>query len=329
MQLTWSAPSNNGGSAITGYKVYYNNSSTISASPYTTISSGTTYTATVGSLTNGTLYYFWVVACNAQGDSPASNSLSATPNISVPDAPTGLQVDSTGDGSITVSWTAPAYNGGSAIIEYNVYYGGTSYTTSATTSKTIAGLANGTTYTIYVKARNAQGESIASNTVAAVPAAVPGVPTNVAATGAASVTWTAPSSNGSTITGYTVKYSTDPAFGTFATQTSTTNSCTIAIPSAGTWYFTVYATNAKGNGAESTAVNTVVEQVATPTFDQSTATYNDSVYRATGLRHQRRDHPLHAGWQRPDQFQYRLFYGSQHHHHHHRESKGFCDRQGG
>ena len=64
----------NGGSAIDAYKVYYNTTATISASPYTTISSGSTFTQTVGGLTNGTLYYFWVTAHNAQGDSAASNS---------------------------------------------------------------------------------------------------------------------------------------------------------------------------------------------------------------------------------------------------------------
>ena len=275
--LTWSAPTDNGGSAIIGYKVYYSTTSTMGSSPYTTISSPTTYAATVGGLTNGTLYYFWVVAYNAQGDSPASNNLSSTPNVSVPDAPTSLTVDSSGDGTVTVSWTAPAYDGGAAIAEYNIYYGGTTYTTSSTTSKAITGLTNGTTYTIYVKARNSQGESVASNTVTATPAAVPGAPTNVVATGAAAVTWTAPANNGSTITGYTVKYSTDSGFGTFATQTSTTTNCNVTIPTAGTWYFKVYATNAIGNGTDSASASTVVEQVATPTFDQAAGTYNDSV----------------------------------------------------
>jgi len=277
VQLTWSAPTDNGGSAIIGYKVYYSSTATMGSSPYTTISSPTTYTATVGGLTNGTLYYFWVSAYNAQGDSSASNSLSATPNVSVPDAPTGLTVSSSGDGTVTVSWTAPAYDGGAAIAEYNIYYGGTSYTTSSTTSKAITGLTNGTTYSIYVKARNSQGEGAASNTVTATPAAVPGAPTNVAATGAVAVTWTAPANNGSTITGYTVKYSTDSGFGTFATQTSTTTSCNVTITTAGTWYFKVYATNAIGNSADSASASTVVEQVATPTFDQMAGTYNDSV----------------------------------------------------
>jgi len=276
VKLTWTAPSDNGGSAIDAYKVYYNTTSTISASPYTTISSGSTYTQTVGSLTNGTLYYFWVVAHNAQGDSAASNSLSATPNITVPDAPTGLTVTSTSDGTIDVSWTAPAYDGGSSIIEYNVYYTTSAYTTSATTSKTVTGLTNGTTYTLFVKARNAQGESLASNAVTATPAAVPGQPTNVVASGAASVTWTAPSSNGSTITGYTVRYSTDSSFATYTDQSATTNSCVISLTAPGTWYFKVYATNAIGTGIASDAANLTVTQVETPTMSPAEGTSNDS-----------------------------------------------------
>ena len=276
MKLTWSAPTDNGGSAIDAYKVYYSTTSTMGTTPYTTISSGSTFTATVGSLTNGQLYYFWVVAHNAQGDSAASNSLTATPGISVPDAPTSLSSTATGDGSIDVSWTAPVYDGGSAIVRYDVYYTATAYITSTATSCSITGLTNGTPYTVFVKAYNAQGEGLASNTITATPYTVPSKPTNVAVTGAASVTWTAPANNGSTITSYTVRYSND-SFATHTDQTTTTNSCVISLPTTGTWSFKVFATNSRGDGPESDVVSITTTQVATPAFVSPEATYLNSV----------------------------------------------------
>jgi len=88
--LSWTAPSPDGGSAITGYDVYECTTSggesqtPVNTSPIT----GTSYTVT--GLTNGTTYYFTVVAIGAVGNSPAANEASATPAPTVPSAPTGL-----------------------------------------------------------------------------------------------------------------------------------------------------------------------------------------------------------------------------------------------
>src|SRR5439155_25268256 len=80
------------------------------------------------------------------------------------------------------------------------------------TSATLSGLTNGTAYTFTVVATNAVGNSapsVASNSVTPVaPATVPGTPTAVSATAgnaSATVSWTAPPSDGgSAITSYTV-----------------------------------------------------------------------------------------------------------------------------
>ena len=147
--LSWTAPSNDGGSPITGY--------TVTASPASPASPGGTCTATppsttctISGLTNGTAYTFTVVASNAVGSSAPSAPSSAVtplaPGPQVPGAPTGVTALA-GDGAATLSWTAPSDDGGSPITGYTVTAspassGGTCSTTPPATSCTISGLTN-------------------------------------------------------------------------------------------------------------------------------------------------------------------------------------------
>jgi LPXTG-motif cell wall-anchored protein len=80
--VSWSAPTSNGGSAITGYTV------TSSPGGFTATTTGAR-TATVSGLTNGTPYTFRVVATNAVGGSPPSPaSVAVTPAAASSPAPT-------------------------------------------------------------------------------------------------------------------------------------------------------------------------------------------------------------------------------------------------
>jgi hypothetical protein len=70
--LQWSAPSFDGQTAITGYKIYKD------GALYTTVGAST-YTCTVTGLQNGFSYAFQVYAVNSVGTSVSSNSLAAIP----------------------------------------------------------------------------------------------------------------------------------------------------------------------------------------------------------------------------------------------------------
>ena len=82
------------------------------------------------------------------------------------------------DGKVGLSWLAPASNGGSAIVGYNVYVGTSAGGESAVpanaapvaaTSFTVGGLVNGTRYFFVVRAVNGVGPSLPSNEASAVP----------------------------------------------------------------------------------------------------------------------------------------------------------------
>jgi predicted phage tail protein len=118
----------------------------------------------VTGLTNGTQYRFRVQAVNAlgvSGFSKVTNPVIPMPPV-VPGAPTiGLAV--AGNAQASVSWTAPASDGGSAITGYVVtpyvgYYALPSQAFGSTaTTQAITGLTNGTQYRFRVRAVNAVG----------------------------------------------------------------------------------------------------------------------------------------------------------------------------
>jgi len=114
----------------------------------------------VTGLANGTPYTCTVTARNVAGSSaPSTASNSATP-VTVPGAPTGVTATA-GNAQVTVAFTAPASNGGSAILDYTATCGSQSVT-GAASPITVSGLVNGTAYTCTVTARNAVGTGPAS-----------------------------------------------------------------------------------------------------------------------------------------------------------------------
>ena len=162
-------PGANGGNAITNYQYSTDGTNYTALSPTDTSSP-----ITINGLTNGTSYTIYLKAVNPNGVSSASSSVTVTPST-IPSAPTSLSA-SAGDGSATISFT-PGANGGNAITNYKYSIDGSNYTdlspSDASTPITISGLTNGTSYTIYLKAVNANGDSSASTSVSVIPSQPP------------------------------------------------------------------------------------------------------------------------------------------------------------
>jgi len=106
-QLSWTAPTDNGGSALTGYVITSYIGS--SAQTPTHVSGGSATSAMITGLTNGTTYTFTVSATNSVGTSSASTASTAvTPEDTIFDYGTPSTIDS-GDGSaltVGVKFTA-------------------------------------------------------------------------------------------------------------------------------------------------------------------------------------------------------------------------------
>nr|BFE64531.1 hypothetical protein GCM10020063_090570 [Dactylosporangium thailandense] len=251
--VSFTAPGGDGGSPITGY--------TVTSSPGGITATCPASPCTVTGLTNGTAYTFAVHATNAAGDSPESTASAAVTPIDVPQAPTVTATP--GDGQVSVSFAAPP-DEGSPITAYQISTdGGTTWAPLSTTASngvltgTVTGLANGTAYSVTVRAVNGQGPGAGSTAQSVTPARVPGAPGTVAATrgnASASVTFTAPADNGgASVTSYTVT-----ATPGGLTATCPSSPCSITGLTNGTAYtFTVHATNTSGDSAESTASSPV------------------------------------------------------------------------
>jgi len=208
------------------------------------------------------LFIALLAACSAGGSS------SGTPDV-VPGAPTAVTVTA-GDNETTLSWGAVA--GATA---YNVYRSttpgvqGTKIGASPTPSYVDATAANGTTYYYQVTADNAAGEGTASTqspgVTPAVPAVVPAAPEGLSVdAGDATVTasWTAVANAKS----YNVYRSTNAGTqGPKIGSSSTTQYVDAAVSNGSTYYYTVTADNAAGEGpasAQSPAVTPTVPVTA-------------------------------------------------------------------
>ena len=255
--LSWSAPTTGG--AVTGYEYKQDSGAWMSTG------GGTATTLMVSGLTNGTPYAFQVRAVNTAGPGPASSAVAATPvaAVVVPGMPGALTAVA-GDGTVTLSWSAPTTGGAVTGYEYKQDSGAWMSTGGGTaTTLMVSGLTNGTPYAFQVRAVNTAGPGPASSPVAATPVAavvVPGAPsalTAAAGSGTVTLSWTAPATGtGGMVASYEYQQTANgvpSAWMPTTMGTGTTHTVT-GLTNGVTYSFQVRARNAAGPGPVSNIV---------------------------------------------------------------------------
>ena len=199
--LRWSTPADNGGSEILRYEVRHAADVSVPEDKQW-LSVGSSTSGTFSRLTNGALYTFEVRAVNAQGAGPAAR-IQVTPGL--PNAPQSLSA-TPGNLRVTLNWDAPANNGGSGLLRYELRHAnGTTVPTNTAwttvgliTTHTVSGLTTGTLRTFELRAVNQRGAGPAAK-VQAAPSARPTAPLGISATpvrNRVDLQWSAPASTG-------------------------------------------------------------------------------------------------------------------------------------
>ena len=296
--VEWTAPTDTGGSAITGYRIERSESTTswpakllVKNTAALNLSPLTSYPDTMVPKAN-TKWYYRVSAINAEGTGEASDAaFAATPPPVAPGAPMDLTAWEEGPTRIVLQWKAPAMTGGE-ITGYKVEYSADGNNlmelvadtgndaTTYTDNGSVAELKAGDTRFYRVTAINSGGTSLAASNQASAMSGTMALqpPTRLTATntGQKSITlsWAAPSS-GATRTGYMVERSEDRRTGweevtpsdgrpTMPTHNDRGTLMGPELELSTAYYYRVSTVDATQRSRPSTVVNATTGPVARP-----------------------------------------------------------------
>jgi hypothetical protein len=258
--VTFTAPSSNGGAAITGY--------TVTASPGGATGTGTSSPIIVTGLTNGTAYTFTVTATNSVG----TGQPSAASNSVTPASPQTITFNNPGAQALGTTPTLTATSSSGLTV---AFASATTGVCTITSGGALTFVSAGTCTITADQSGDASflpaAQVVQNFTVNTVVPAAPVIGTATAGDAQASVTFTA-SNGGAAITGYTVTASPGGATGTGTSSPIIVTGLTNGIAHT----FTVTATNSVGTGQPSAASNSV-----TPASPQ-TITFNNPGAQALG-----------------------------------------------
>ena len=163
--LTWSRPANDGGSDVTRYQYQ------VDQGDWTNAGAAAARSVVVSGLENGRQYTFSVRAVNETGPGAVA-TVQATPDgvLTAPTAPRDLAAEP-GDAIVTLTWSEPSDDGGSAITGYQYQVDRGEWINAgaaAARSVVVSGLENGRQYTFAVRAVNGVGPGPAAEALARV-----------------------------------------------------------------------------------------------------------------------------------------------------------------
>ena len=279
IDLSWTAPSNDGGADITGYHVEVSEDG--AAWSDLTADTGTTHSHT--DLNVETTRHYRVSAINSAGTSLASSiATGITAPATFPNAPSDLTATTDEEKRIDLSWTAPSGDGGANIAGYRIevsdddstWFDIVANTESTATTYSQTELEVDTTRQFRVSAINSAGTGSASNVATGMtaPATVPTVSRGLFATRDAvrqiDLKWSTPSDNGGAdITGYRIEVSADgSAWSNLVANTeniATSHSHT-GLRGETTRHYRVFAINSAGTGPASNVATGISAPATVP-----------------------------------------------------------------
>ena len=272
IDLSWTAPTDSGTSAITGYQIEVSNNGVSGWASLVTLGYADDTNFRDKGLAPGSTRHYRVSAINDVGAGQPSNVDDATTDAAPgmpPGVPSSLTATEDGDSAIDLSWTAPADSGTSAITGYRIEWssnGTTGWadvqtnTGSTATSYKDIGLGSGVTRYYQVSAINRTGTGAPSDVAHATTKARPSPPTGLEATAvgdsAIALSWTAPADSGSSaINAYQIEASNDGNSGWRVLQGNTGSTTTTFrdgdVTPGSTLYYRVSAINNLGPGLPS------------------------------------------------------------------------------
>ena len=264
IQVTWNAIAGNG---AVQYSLERSADSGVTWTPATIYLTSTTYTDT--GLTPLTDYNYRVISVNSAGLSSPSISSNTVTTFGPSEAPTNLTLTALLNAEIQLDWSAPVVNNGGPVTGYNI-----ERSTNGSTWSVLINNVNGLTYTdtglttsqVYhyrVSAVNAYGISPFSSSANVMASDVPSQVTGLTATPLVNyeiqLDWTAPNSNGYSISGYTIERSIDSGttWTVLVADTQNTNVIytDINLTVSQTYDYKISAINQVGTGTASTAAS--------------------------------------------------------------------------
>jgi parallel beta-helix repeat protein len=200
IRLNWELPDTTGTLPLTGLRIYRGTSPGLLSLLAEIDVDNFYYDSTI---THGFTYYYRISSVSELGESEQSSEVSSI-IPTVPSAPRNVTAEA-GDSFVFLSWEPPEFDGGMPVLDYNIFWGsksGQEYYHLDTINQlnfTDNQLENGKMYNYKIQAANSVGEGSFSESVSAMPLALPSEPRSLSAIAGVSsilLQWNKPVSTG-------------------------------------------------------------------------------------------------------------------------------------
>jgi len=281
ISAVWTAPGDNGGAAISNYRLEVND---MVASTNSYLDVGTTLSNNITGLVNGDTYRIRVRAENSFGPGVWSGWSSNLTPISTPSAPLNPAITVTAVGEATAVWSPPADDGGRPLTGYQVSLenatggGAVTYDPGTATSYGLVGLNSTDTYRYRVRAGNSEGwgawSAWSPDFIPGTVPSAPGVPAVTAGDGQLTAAWTAATGIGAAVDNYALELDGGSATVTVGTVLSHTFT---ALSNGDDYRVRVRAHNDSGWGPWSAWSATVTPHVLNPFVDDDGSIFEPDI----------------------------------------------------